>query len=666
MLAMMKRLSLGVGLIVAASAVLLLSDTARRRGGEQHRLQVALLQHASQAVVDEGVRGMIEGLAAAGFVDGRNIDVHRFNAEGDMPTANTIAKEIVGSNYDLVLTATTVSLQVVANANRTRHLRHVFALVTDPIAAGVGITGAQPDQHPPYMVGYQTMQPVRETFVMARHLFPGLRRVGEVWNPSEANSEAQTVLARQVCRELGVELIEANADSSSGVAEAASSLAARGVEAIWAPGDVTVLTALDGVVAVARNARIPVFTSIPGSARKGALFDLGADYDQVGRIAGALAARVLEGADPAKIGVRNVMPQELLVNQQALAGLAEPWRLPPDVLAEAQGVIDAQGTLTSAKPAATPAAPAPLARQWRIDLLEYINVADVEEAERGIRDGLKDAGLVDGRDYRLRVRNAQGDMATLSGLVDAAISDGTDLLMTLSTPTLQAAIQRAGNTPIVFTFVADAVAAGAGRSNEDHLPNVTGVPNAAAFDDLLALIRECMPRAHRLGTLFVPAEANSEYSKRQVEAAAPRFGFELTSVPVNSSAEVSDATLALLSHGIDAICQVGGNLTTSAFSTISRSAQRAGVPAFGFLSSDLEQGAVLVVARDYFDGGKEAAGLAARVMRGESPADIPFQPLRSLRILVNRDAARAVGLEIPESVLKRAATVGPESEGKTR
>jgi ABC-type uncharacterized transport system substrate-binding protein len=53
-------------------------------------------------------------------------------------------------------------------------------------------------------------------------------------------------------------------------------------------------------------------------------------------------------------------------------------------------------------------------------------------------------------------------------------------------------------------------------------------------------------------------------------------------------------------------------------------------------------------------------------MRGESPADIPFQPLRSLRILVNRDAARAVGLEIPESVLKRAATVGPESEGKTR
>src|SRR5262249_17744144 len=159
---------------------------------------------------------------------------------------------------------------------------------------------------------------------------------------------------------------------------------------------------------------------------------------------------------------------------------------------------------------------APLAKTWKVDLLEYVNVQDVEDGEHGIRAGLRDAGLVEGRDFQVRVRNAQGDMATLSALVDAAVGGGTDLLMTLSTPTLQAAMQRAGGLPIVFTFVADAMAAGAGRSNTDHLPNVTGVPTMAAYNEMLDIIQECLPAARHLGTLFVPAEVNSVYNKDQI------------------------------------------------------------------------------------------------------------------------------------------------------
>src|SRR5690349_16993506 len=136
-----------------------------------------------------------------------------------------------------------------------------------------------------------------------------------------------------------------------------------------------------------------------------------------------------------------------------------------------------------------------LARKWKVDLLEYVNVLDVEEAEAGMRAGLRDAGLVEGRDFEFSVHNAQGDMATLSTMVDAALSSGADLLLTTSTPTLQAALRRAREVPVVFTFVADAVAAGAGRSNEDHLPNVTGVPSFGAYDDMIDVVRECLPGA---------------------------------------------------------------------------------------------------------------------------------------------------------------------------
>jgi ABC-type uncharacterized transport system substrate-binding protein len=300
-----------------------------------------------------------------------------------------------------------------------------------------------------------------------------------------------------------------------------------------------------------------------------------------------------------------------------------------------------------------------VAKRWNVDVLEFVRVLDVEDAEAGMQAGLREAGLVEGRDYALRIRNAQGDMPTLSTMVDAALSSGADLLMTLSTPTLQAALRRAGEVPVVFSFVADAVAAGAGRSNEDHLPNVTGVPTALANDEMIEIVRQCLPGVRRIGTLFVPAEVNSVYNTERLAESAKRRGVELVKVAVNSTTEVPDATLALLAQGIDALCQGGSNLTAAAFASIAQAAQRARVPVFGFLSSDLGNGAAVVLARDFFDGGREAGLMAARIMRGERPAAMPFRPLQTTRVLVNLAAARVVGLAIPPAVLGKAdKTIG--------
>jgi len=974
-----KRLLLGIILIALASAVLLITDRGHRKSGPNRVRRIAILQHASQQIIDDGVQGMVDGLAENGFVDGRNIAIRRYNAEGDTATSNTIAKEITDGRYDLVLTATTVSLQAVAGANRDGKTMHIFGLVSDPFAAGVGLNRQRPLEHPRHLVGYGTLQPVAETFRVARQMFPGLTVVGEVWNPAESNSEVNTRLAREACGQLGIELIEAHVDNTAGVKEAASSLISRGVQALWVGGDVTVVTAIDQVVATARQAHIPVFTSMPGSADKGALFDIGANYHEVGRLSGVLAAQILQGTDPATIEVKNLLPETIVVNKTAVDGLKDAWQFPDEFVRQADTVIDAHGVHKAAakqavaaapsKPLAPPpgrvfkvglvyfapdpgadicmqglfdglrdlgfiegknlevrrahaqgeianipslfqnfdsqgldliipmttpcltgacgmvkntpvvftyvydpiaagagtsftnhlpnvtgvgsfppvddtvvmiqklvpgvttvgtiynsseansrkvvevaraaftqhglrleevsvtntseafqaaqalvarhiqafwitgdntalqafdaivkvandahlpiinndpefvargalacvgigfynsgyaaaqkaaqvllgtspadvpieniavktlslnlpvarrlgvtfpeevmsaadeivdetgvhkksaarteppAAPAPLANTWKIDILEYVNVEDVEDGEKGIRAGFHDAGLTEGRDFEIRIRNAQGDMPTLSTLVDAALGDGADLLITLSTPTLQAAMQRARGVPIVFTFVANAVAAGAGRSNDDHLPNVTGVPTAAAYAQALDVLQECLPHAHRIGTVFVPAEVNSVYSKDQVALEAQRRGLEFVAVAGNTSNEVADATLSLLTHGIDAICQVGGNLTTAGFASIAQPAQRAKVPVFGFLSNDARNGAAVVLARDYFDGGHEAATMATRIMRGESPATIPFKPLRKTKLLVNLTAARAYGLAIPATLLKRA------------
>src|SRR5262245_28299151 len=113
-----RRLSLGIFLVALTSAVLLLSETRPRGAQSQHLPRVAVLQQTSQRTLDEGVKGMLQGLAEGGFVDGRTILLRRYNAEGDAGTSSTIAKEITSGQYDLILTASTLSMQAVANANK--------------------------------------------------------------------------------------------------------------------------------------------------------------------------------------------------------------------------------------------------------------------------------------------------------------------------------------------------------------------------------------------------------------------------------------------------------------------------------------------------------------------------------------------------------------------
>ena len=642
----MNRLALGIGLILAASAVLLLSDWRSRAPSPSSVPRVAILQHVSQGILDEGVAGMIAALAEAGFTAPGSIEITRFNAEGDVATANAIAKQIASGHYDLVLTATTLSLQAMASANRAGAVKHVFGLVSDPVGSGVGIGSLDSADHPKYLTGIGTMPPVKATFDIARQLFPALKTVGVAFNPAESNSVANMKAGRIVTKELGIELLEATVDNSSAVGETISSLVSRGAEAIWVGGDVAVITAMDSAVAAARRGRIPIFTSIPGNTARGALFDVGANYTEVGKLAGALGAQVLTGTSPGDIPIRNLIPERLLFNAGALVDLKGQWRIPPALAAKASAMAAA---------AAIPAAPT---KKWNIQLVELNNVLDVEETEHGILTGLEDQKLVRGKDFDLTIRNAQGDMATLNGLVDAAVGAGADLLMTLSTPTLQAAIQRSrGKVPIVFTYVSSAVVAGAGTSATDHLPNVTGVDTVAAMDEMTALIHEVRPAARRIGTLFVPAEVNMVYSRDLLQKAADKAGLTLVATGVATSTEVADAALALTSRDIDVLCQIPGNMTAAAFGGIAQSARRKQLPVFAFQKVQAREGAMVVLARDYEDAGRQAAGVAARVMRGANPATIPFAHMDKSKLYVNTAAARALGITLPESLVRRAVEV---------
>lgn len=333
-----RRLALGVALIAASGAILLLSDWQGGHRPVAHLPRVAVFQFSSQPILDEGVRGLLDALREHGYEMGRTMLLEHFNAENDLPTATSIARELTSGRFDYVFTVSTNCLQAVAKANRDGRVKHVFGVVADPIGAGVGINAKNPLDHPKNMCGVGTLAPVGDLLEVAKRMNPRLRRVGLPWNPSQSNSETYTRIARAAAPKLGIELLEGTVDATPAVGEVVASLAARGAQAILTTGDLTVSLAIDAVVAESRRSGIPVFAILPSSVPRGALLAIGGDYYLIGRETGDLAARVLGGEDMSQMPIVYSLPKVVAINRAAIGRLKDTWTFPSDVLALAKDV----------------------------------------------------------------------------------------------------------------------------------------------------------------------------------------------------------------------------------------------------------------------------------------------------------------------------------------
>jgi ABC-type uncharacterized transport system substrate-binding protein len=663
---LVKDLWLVVVLILGASLLLLLSDLEQREGAprrEKGKLKnLALIQLSSSSLLDTHVSGVIDRLTEKGFLAPDKKNLRHFNAMGDIGMANTIAREVTNGPYDLVITSSTVMLQTFAKANQQSMKIHVFGAVTDPYGAGVGITGAEPENHPPYLVGIGSFQPVATAFRIARELKPGLKRIGVVWNPGEQCSDACVKEARAICEELGITLVEAIATNTNEVSEALRSLLSKNVEAIWIGGDTVAISSLGLMVSLGKQSGIPVFTNAPDDALHGALFGLGANYYTVGQLTADLAIEIMEGKNPAEIRVENIVPEMLTVNEAAFEWLDDSWAMNEvvrNILDKQREAFALQKTdTTSSTTGSLETKSGPSIQKNRLLKLRIVQYSETEFAEnclRGLKDGIRKAGLLEGRDFELKFYNAQGDMSTLSSIMSSVKSDRVDLLMVISTPTLQAALRQAGpDTKIVFTGVGDAVKAGAGKTETDHLPNVTGITTRSPFDEMARLIKESIPSVRRIGTLFTPAEINSVLYKDWFLEALRKEGLELVAMPVTASAEIPQATAELCGKDIQVLCQIVDNLTRPAYPLIARKAAEYNLPLFSFDSDQMKDGGAVCLARDYYDSGLEAAIKAVRVLKGESPASIPFSNTQSQKRIYNPEMVKKYNIRLSPVFLANA------------
>ncbi len=282
----------------------------------------------------------------------------------------------------------------------------------------------------------------------------------------------------------------------------------------------------------------------------------------------------------------------------------------------------------------------------------------LDAARDGFVQALADAGYKEGENVRFNFQNAQGEMSNIHLIAQKFVADKVDMILAIGTPLLEAAVREAPETmPVVFTAVSDPWGAGAGTSLTEHLPNVTGVLDTGPADAEVVLIKEVLPDAQRVGLIYNVGEANSRYEAGLFKEAAVREGLEVVEQTVAGPAEVLQAAQVLAGQDIRAFGKVGDYATTSALESLIKVGEEEDIPIFSTILADMEQGVLGATGWDYFDEGYAAGRLAVRVMKGESPADIPFQLPDRKQLWLNLQAAEAYGVVVPEEVVTRADKV---------
>ena len=289
-----------------------------------------------------------------------------------------------------------------------------------------------------------------------------------------------------------------------------------------------------------------------------------------------------------------------------------------------------------------------------INILLYNESPVSEDTEKGFIEGFGNLGLKRQKDYTLQVYNSQGDIATLSTIVETVLANPPDLLFTATTPVSQAVSKKVKKIPVFFATVADPVVAGLGKDFKNHLPNLTGISTMSDFEQMIADIKILMPHCKTLGTIFCPVEANSVAYEKYLRETAGEHGLKLISVPANSTSEVPDAALSLVNNQIDAVCHLSDNLTGGTFTYIIQSADKKGIPYFSFTEHQADKGSVMTIARDYRQAGVDAVMLAKKYMDGTPIADIPIEYVSKTIITINKKQIRKYGLKLTQQLEQKA------------
>jgi putative ABC transport system substrate-binding protein len=278
---------------------------------------------------------------------------------------------------------------------------------------------------------------------------------------------------------------------------------------------------------------------------------------------------------------------------------------------------------------------------------------------QAFREGLRDAGELEGRDVVVEWRYASGDYAQVPQLADDLVRRKVDVIVTNGTIATREAKRATSTIPIVMVLSADPVGSGLVLSLAHPGGNVTG--NTIISPDLAAkrlqLLREVAPHATRVAVLGNPHAPYSQKMIEQLKAAARSLSIDLRVVDVRTPEEIGPAFSAAIRAHAQAVYGIEDALLETNRPAFLQLASKAQLPIVYWARHWPDEGGLMSYGPSYSDLFRRAAGYVDKILKGAKPGDLPIEEPTKFELVVNLKTAKALGITIPESILLRADEV---------
>jgi len=276
------------------------------------------------------------------------------------------------------------------------------------------------------------------------------------------------------------------------------------------------------------------------------------------------------------------------------------------------------------------------------------------------RDGLQKLGWAQGHNVRIDIRWAKADAGSMQRFAEELIALKPELVLSSSTASTAALLERTRATPIIFGIVADPIGSGFVASLARPGGNVTGFTNLepTLASKWLELLKEVAPRVRRAALVFNPAAAPYvEYYLQPFKAAAASLAVEPIAAPVRDASELEAVVSAQAREPNTGLVAMPEAFLNAHRAEITSLAARHRLPAIYPYRFFAELGGLLSYGTDLSDNFRRAATYADRIMRGEKPGELPVQAPVKFELVINLKTAKALGLDVPLHLQQRADEV---------
>jgi putative tryptophan/tyrosine transport system substrate-binding protein len=270
--------------------------------------------------------------------------------------------------------------------------------------------------------------------------------------------------------------------------------------------------------------------------------------------------------------------------------------------------------------------------------------------------GLQELGWTDGRNVRIDYRWGAGDADRIRRYAAELVSLSPDVILTVGSATAGPLLQVTRTVPIVFVQAPDPVGAGFVDSLARPGGNATGFTlfEYGISGKWLELLKEIAPRVTRVAVLRDPAIAAGTGQLGAIQSAAPSFGVKLSPLGVRDPGEIERAITAFARSSNGGLIVTVSTLAGVHRDLIVTLAARYKLPAVYYARYIVAGGGLISYGPDFVDQHRRAAGYVDRILKGEKPADLPVQAPTKYELVINLRTAKALGLDVPTTLLSRA------------